>query len=72
VTGKKTKLAKEAARKQADQGQDKVAFPVWFSKQVKAGKLNFWQEKEISVFFREKGLSDREEADKYSEILKLY
>lgn len=51
---------------------EKVPFPVWFAGQVKASKLQFWQEQEISVFFKEKGLSDKEEPDKYSELLKLY
>lgn len=67
--GKKSKISKLAIPKLVT---DKVSFPVWFSRQVKAGNLKFWQEKEVSVFFREKGLSDNEEADKYSELLKLY
>jgi hypothetical protein len=70
--GKKAKSEKNAAQNPILAEADKVTFPVWFSQQVKAGRLNFWQEREVSVFFREKGLSDREEADKYSELLKLY
>ena len=50
----------------------KTPFPVWFDQQVRNGKLQFWQDKEISVFFKSKGLSDNEESDKYSELLKLY
>ena len=69
MSGKK---AKAAAKSKVVAQTTKVSFPVWFSRQVKAGKLKFWQEKEVSVFFREKGLSDNEEADKYSELLKLY
>lgn len=51
---------------------ERVPYIIWFTNQVKAGKLGFWQEKEVSVFFKEKGLSDNEEPDKYSELLKLY
>jgi hypothetical protein len=66
------KRAKAAAKPKVAEKTTKVPYPVWFHDQVKAGKLKFWQEKEVSVFFREKGLSDYEEADKYSELLKLY
>ena len=69
MIGKKSKAPK--AEKDA-KNAEKVDFIVWFSRQVKAKKLNFWQERELSVFFKEKGLSDREYPDKYSEILKLY
>jgi hypothetical protein len=69
---KKTKAIKLEAPKTASEEPAKVSFLVWFSRQVKAGKLGAWQAKELSVFFRQKGLSDNERADKYSELLKLY
>lgn len=64
MSGKKTK--------KAEGSDDKITFDVWFNQQTKEAKLGFWQKNEISVFFKEKGLSDKEDADKYSELLKLY
>lgn len=52
--------------------EEKVPFSSWFHLQVKAGNVQFWQQKELEVFFQEKGLSSSETSDKYSEILKLY
>ena len=72
MSGKKGKALKSEKDTRVEIEPKKVTFAVWFHRQVKAGKLQFWQEKEISVFFKQKGLSDSEEADKYSELLKLY
>ena len=52
--------------------QEKMAFIVWFDGQVRAKKLKPYQQRELLVFFKEKGLSDSEIPDKYSELLKLY
>lgn len=71
MNGKKDKSLKSGQDTKIDEPQ-KTTFVVWFNRQVKAGNLGFWQSKEVSVFFRQKGLSDSEEADKYSELLKLY
>lgn len=60
---KSKKVAKEDIR---------ISFDVFFNLMVKEGKLGFWQKSEISVFFKQKGLSDLEDKDKYLEILKLY
>jgi hypothetical protein len=69
---KKNKPLKSKEDNKIEYNRGKISFLVWFDKQVIAGKLRFWQKKELSVFFKEKGLSDNEEPDKYSELLKLY
>jgi hypothetical protein len=50
----------------------KEPFIVWFHKKVRQGLLKLWQEDEIKTFFREKGLKDIEDTDKYEETLKVY
>lgn len=69
---KKIKPLKSKEDSKIEYKPGKISFLVWFAKQVKTGKLRFWQEKELSIFFKENGLSDNEEPDKYSELLKLY
>ena len=69
---KKVKSPKSVIVPKSEPQSEKVSFRSWFDKQVKAGNLKFWQHKELAVFFREKGLSESENPDKYSEILKLY
>ncbi len=52
---------------------DKIPFVSWFYKQVKAGKLKPWQEKEITLFFNHHGLDTIEDEEaKYTELLKRY
>lgn len=72
MSEKKVKPSKKKEDIKADEKIEKIPFSVWFAQQLKSGKLRFWQEREISVFFKEHGLSEREEADKYTEVLKLY
>lgn len=52
--------------------EEKIPFTSWFYLQAKAGNVQAWQQRELEVFFKEKGLSNSETSDKYSEILKLY
>lgn len=72
MSGKKEKASKKKQDNKTEAKIEKIPFSSWFFKQVESGKLEFWQKKEISVFFKSKGLSDNEESDKYSELLKLY
>jgi hypothetical protein len=72
MSRKKEKASKKKEDIEIEEKPEKTPFPVWFAAQVRNGKLQFWQDKEISVFFKSKGLSDNEESDKYSELLKLY
>lgn len=72
MSGKRKKASKKKQDMEIEAKSEKIPFSVWFAKNVKEGKIQFWQEKEISVFFTENGLSDKEESDKYSELLKLY
>lgn len=72
MSGKKERASKKKQDNKTEAKPEKVAFSSWFFRQVESGKLEFWQKKEISVFFKSKGLSDNEESDKYSELLKLY
>jgi hypothetical protein len=72
MSEKKSKPSKTKEDIITEAKSEKIPFRVWFVGQVKANKLQFWQEREISVFFKQKGLSGSEESDKYSELLKLY
>lgn len=72
MSEKKTKPSKKREETKVDEKIEKIPFSVWFHGQVRSGNLKFWQTNEISVFFKAKGLSENEEADKYSEVLKLY
>ena len=67
-----TRKKRSAAPKRAKKKPEQVLFSVWFSKKVFKAELKFWQEAEIKAFFKDKGLSDKEEPDKYEECLKLY
>lgn len=68
MSGKKAKASKTVETAPVE----KVRLSTWFSRMVKEGKLQFWQQREIETFFKEKGLSLSEEPDKYTELLKLY
>lgn len=70
MSGKKHKSSKKTDIKTNE--KEAIPFSNWFHSQLKAGNLKFWQENELLVFFKEMGLSDNEEPDKYSELLKLY
>jgi len=72
MSGKKEKASKKKQDNKIEAKPEKIPFSAWFFKRVEEGKLQFWQKKEISVFFKSKGLSENEESDKYSELLKLY
>lgn len=63
---------RRSSKKQVVKTDTKISFSSFFNKKVKENVLGFWQRDEIEVFFKEKGLSDREDKDKYEEILKLY
>ena len=71
-TTKKKRSASPSKAKTAKKEDNRVLFPVWFSNKVHRKELNAWQEAEIRAFFKDKGLKDKEEPDKYEECLKLY
>ena len=78
-TGKRTSKASKSSNSKKDkqpakapQKEEVIPFIAWFQKSVNKGQLNYWQESEIGVFFKEKGLKDSENPEKYEEILKLY
>lgn len=70
----RTARAKKSEKKQETKKpeENKIAFGFWFTTAIRAGKVEFWQDKEILVFFKNRGLSDRETKSKYDEMLKLY
>lgn len=51
---------------------NKVLFQQWFGEKVRSDELKYWQEKEILVFMKEKGLSELEDSEKYEEMLRIY
>ncbi len=69
MSGKKQKLSKPM---EGSKETEKVPLHVWIARAVRENKLQVWQEKEIRTFFKEKGLTELEEPDKYTELLKLY
>lgn len=79
----KRKRASKSSKSPSDQGsstppkkkkdqEEKLPFVVWFGSKVREGRLGFWQEKEIQVFFKENKLADEEPPKKYDECLKRY
>lgn len=70
MEAKRKKLTRKVVKKIEE--DSRVSFDVFFAKQVKNGKLGFWQRQEILTFFKGKGLGDLEDQDKYEQILKLY
>lgn len=72
MSDKRSKPSKKREDIKTVEKREKIPFSLWFAEQKRLGKLQFWQEREISVFFKENGLSEKEEADKYTEVLKLY
>lgn len=76
MDGKKKKPARKMSKSKApaksEKKESKISFKSWFALKVRDKRLSFWQEKEIQIFFKSKGLSDIEEPEKYEESLKLY
>lgn len=52
--------------------EEPIGYGFWFTIALRDGRVNFWQDKEIFVFFKNRGLTDRELRSKYDEMLKLY
>lgn len=47
-------------------------FDTWFSRRVLSGKLRPEQGPEIMTFFKNRGLKDIEDPEKYNEMIKKY
>lgn len=47
-------------------------FDSWFFFAERDGKVKSYQKEEIKVFFKGKGLKDKEEKSKFDDTLKLY
>jgi len=67
-----SKKKKKTKAKETIVVEKKISFGFWFTTAIKSGKVQFWQDNEIKVFFRNRGLSDIETKERYDEILKLY
>lgn len=67
---KKTKKSVVKETKKAD--ESRVPYEVWFSKKLLEKKVNKWQEVELRVFFKSKGLSNLEEIEIYNKYFELY
>jgi len=52
--------------------ENSISYGFWFTTALRDGRVQFWQDKEIEVFFRNRGLTDKELKSKYDEMLKLY
>lgn len=65
---KKAKKVSENTENEAP----KVPFATWFHYRLMEGKVNKWQEKELSVFFKFKGLSDQEQIEIFDRFFELY
>jgi hypothetical protein len=49
-----------------------MTFEAWFQKKVKEGKLQEWQTKAVSIFFKKRGLKEIESEDQFDEIFKIF
>lgn len=76
MESKKKKPARKASKSKTPaktkKKEQKISFKSWFANKVRDKRLNFWQESEIQIFFKSKGLSDVEEPERYEESLRLY
>ena len=52
--------------------ENTISYGFWFTIALRDGRVKFWQDKEILVFFTNRNLSDRETKSRYDETLKLY
>ena len=50
----------------------KISFQAWFIKQTKLGKLRFYQDDAVLVFFKKNGLTETEDPDRYQECFKKF
>jgi hypothetical protein len=50
----------------------KITYHSWFQKKVKEGKLQTWQAKAVSIFFKKRGLGELETEGDFNEIFKIF
>lgn len=68
----KSKQELEEAPKEAQPVENPISYGFWFTTAIRDGRVQFWQDREIEVFFKNRGLTDKELKSKYDEMLKLY
>jgi hypothetical protein len=51
---------------------EKITYLAFFQSCLARGMVKPWQEKEINLFFRSLGLSDKETQDQYRDALRKY
>lgn len=57
----------------SDKAPERVAFDQWFHEEVKKNpRLKEWQFKELSVFMRKQGLSEKEDREAYQRAWQKY
>lgn len=71
-TGKSSRKKSETKEENIKPEERKIAYGFWFTTAIKAGKVEFWQDREILVFFKNRGLTEKETKSRYDEMLKLY
>lgn len=59
-------------KKQLVEKSDEITFLTWFAFALREGKVKFWQELEFRTFFKEKGLTEIEDKERFEEIFKQY
>ena len=69
---KKQIIKSESPKKTEKKEKPKVSFDSWFSLKVSEKKIRSHWYVSIKIYFKEKGLSQDEEPDKFDECLKLY
>lgn len=52
--------------------QPPIPFVHWFDKQLKAGKVKFYQDEALLVFFKKQGLKSIEDEDLYNEAFERF
>ena len=68
---KKNKELKSIINKK-DPVEESISYGFWFTTALRKGLVQFWQDREIFVFFKNRGLTETEPKSKYDEMLKLY
>jgi hypothetical protein len=70
-TEKKPRKARTNKKEQV-KVENQISYGFWFTTAIKDQKVQWWQDKEILVFFKNRGLSEKETKSRYDEMLKLY
>tara|TARA_R110000868_G_C10973188_1_gene771467 strand:+ start:18236 stop:18475 length:240 start_codon:yes stop_codon:yes gene_type:complete len=69
---KRTKKTETRETRSPEPVEKTISYGFWFTTAIRDGRVQFWQDKEIFIFFKNRGLTEEETKTRYDETLKLY